>query len=530
MNLAKALAAPRRLALLQKANPSQALGGIIIPNEGSHSQIINTGTDPDQLALKGWKANVWAYICVDRLASMVSQVTWRVEKRKGPKDTDWEPDPSDWRQALLNYPMGRTMPAQEVFYHFAAWLAIKGNGLLRATPGGPNGIVELVPMSPKNITPVPSKADWCGGYNFMEDGKIIWNFPTSEIIHARLPDPMDPLWGWGMLETAFPYIESDTASAKLRRDNYANGGVPPAAIVDEDLTDPKQAAEQAAAMQLAFRRNAKNRVPMLMGGKKTLIEFGFSPADMEIPSDRELTRDEIVTAHGMLVTMFSNESATYDNQDGAIRFMYENGGGRLITATEEALNGFLLTEDERQNDSAYIRPDMSRIPFFRRQREAKIDKMGAALGSGIARNDLVSLYDLGLEDAEGGDAPFVNSGLVLLSESATGIATPDAAAFNATPAEQPAPVDIAAPASQDVQVTQDAVLNGAQITAATAIVAAVAIGDMPRDAGIGQLVVLFNLESSQAEAMMGSAGKGFVPSSAAVQSAPQKPNEAPPPA
>ena len=51
-------------------------------------------------------------------------------------------------------------------------------------------------------------------------------------------------------------------------------------------------------------------------------------------------------------------------------------------------------------------------------------------------------------------------------------------------------------------------LNGAQVQAATAIVMAVAAGELPRNAGIGQLKILFNLSQSQAEELMGSAGDG----------------------
>jgi hypothetical protein len=59
---------------------------------------------------------------------------------------------------------------------------------------------------------------------------------------------------------------------------------------------------------------------------------------------------------------------------------------------------------------------------------------------------------------------------------------------------------------QPIQTATDLVLNGAQITAATAIVTSVSKGDIPRDSGIGQLVVLFNLKPEQAETIMGSAG------------------------
>ena len=60
--------------------------------------------------------------------------------------------------------------------------------------------------------------------------------------------------------------------------------------------------------------------------------------------------------------------------------------------------------------------------------------------------------------------------------------------------------------NQNIQVTKEAVLNGAQIQAASGIVSAVSHGDIPRDSGIGQLEVLFNLTRAQAEAIVGSAG------------------------
>lgn len=75
--------------------------------------------------------------------------------------------------------------------------------------------------------------------------------------------------------------------------------------------------------------------------------------------------------------------------------------------------------------------------------------------------------------------------------------------------DQGLPADPAAgPVKQDVKVATAAVLNGAQITAATAIVTAVAAGEIPRDSGVGQLMVLFNLTKEQAEQIMGSAGTG----------------------
>jgi len=52
----------------------------------------------------------------------------------------------------------------------------------------------------------------------------------------------------------------------------------------------------------------------------------------------------------------------------------------------------------------------------------------------------------------------------------------------------------------------DLVLNGAQITAAVAIVTSVTKGDLPRDTGVEMLQAFFNIKPEQAEQVMGSAG------------------------
>lgn len=59
--------------------------------------------------------------------------------------------------------------------------------------------------------------------------------------------------------------------------------------------------------------------------------------------------------------------------------------------------------------------------------------------------------------------------------------------------------------TQEVQVTTDAVLNGAQISAAVDIVAKVVTAEIPEDAALGMLEVLFNLTTEQAKKILGSA-------------------------
>jgi SPP1 gp7 family putative phage head morphogenesis protein len=63
-------------------------------------------------------------------------------------------------------------------------------------------------------------------------------------------------------------------------------------------------------------------------------------------------------------------------------------------------------------------------------------------------------------------------------------------------------------------------LNGGQVTSATAIVSAVALGQLPRGSGVAMLSVFFGLLPEQAEALMGEAGNGFEPKAIAPSAAP----------
>lgn len=88
-------------------------------------------------------------------------------------------------------------------------------------------------------------------------------------------------------------------------------------------------------------------------------------------------------------------------------------------------------------------------------------------------------------------------------ESAPG----DEAIEGAVPAPEAQADPLAAPGpAQVVKVSPGFVLNGAQIQAAIEIVKLVETREIPRDAGLGQLEILFNLPAAAALKLMGSAG------------------------
>ena len=94
----------------------------------------------------------------------------------------------------------------------------------------------------------------------------------------------------------------------------------------------------------------------------------------------------------------------------------------------------------------------------------------------------------------------------------------DNAEFSATPGVPMPGATMPAQGDQDedaavipggVEKAQDTALNGAHVVAAQEIVQAVALGQLPRDAGIQMLSAFFNLPLATAAKVMGSVGRGF---------------------
>jgi hypothetical protein len=65
--------------------------------------------------------------------------------------------------------------------------------------------------------------------------------------------------------------------------------------------------------------------------------------------------------------------------------------------------------------------------------------------------------------------------------------------------------------ASNVDNVQQQALNGAQVTSLVDIVEKVSAGTLPRDSAIQMIVMAFNVQPQDAERVLGSAGKGFVP-------------------
>ena len=180
--------------------------------------------------------------------------------------------------------------------------------------------------------------------------------------------------------------------------------------------------------------------------------------------------------------------------------------GREVAAEVEYPDDFNIRSlnDEIEETISLLTLDISET--FNKELKRRIVKKALPSISDQQESEITDQID------EGSEAPELETEMSATKSAMDGATEKDTEEADTESEDTQAPTtDVTMASSQNVNVTQDAVLNGAQIQAATSIVTSVSNGDIPRDSGLGQLEVLFNLTRQQADAIMGSSGNAHIP-------------------
>lgn len=372
--------------------------------------------------------------------------------------------------------------------------------------------MELWRLQPQYMDVLPSRTNFIGGFRYKR-GVEEKTYTPDEVFWVKLFDPHSPWGGVGWVEAFIKTIDADLSIVDFTEWMFRNGGTPD--LVVTTAVEPSE--EEKRAYRRDFRTmfgNLRDRVANLLwvSGKDTKVEsFAHAPRDMEYVKGREIARDEVCAAAGVPKSYVTTDDVNLANaREGSITHMRITVWP-LIQTVEEAINQRLLP---LWSDRLILIHDNP----ISEDREIRIAERASQLGAGYSVNELrIQDGEEPLDDPKA-DMPMIAAGLVPLSmagmdllgrvgRGADGESLPMGEAETPTAGDELASTNEASPQAGAIETTEATVLNGAQVTAATAIVVAVTAGEIPRDAGIGQLEVLFNLTNEQAERIMGSAGK-----------------------
>ncbi|MFD9256937.1 phage portal protein [Streptomyces sp. NPDC059538] len=236
---------------------------------------------------------------VNRTSNATSQVNWGLyRKAASGRKEDRTEITSHAALDLWNKP-NPFMPRQEFTEVFQQHLDLTGEGWWVVGRHKASPIpLELWPVRPDRITPVPDPDRFLSGYMYQApDGQQI-ALELDQVIFLRMPNPLDPYRGMGPVQSILTDLDATRYSAEWNKNFFLNSAEPGGIIeVPTPLND--RDFDQLRARWNEQHRGVANahRVAILEHGK--WIDRKFTQRDMQFAELRSVSRDVIREAFGI---------------------------------------------------------------------------------------------------------------------------------------------------------------------------------------------------------------------------------------
>ena len=243
------------------------------------------------------------FAIVDRTSNATALVDWKLyRKAKSGKKEDRVEVTSHAALDLWNSP-NKFMPRQEFVESFQQHFDLTGEAwwVIARVPGVKLPL-EMWPVRPDRITPVPDRDTFLKGYVYTSpDGEQI-PLELDEVIQLRRPNPLDPYRGLSPVLSILPDLDTSRYSAEWARAFFVNSAQPggvievPAHLSDSEWDEMRERwAEQHKGVHNA------HKVAIIEHGAKW-ADRTISQRDMQFVELRGGTRDAVREAYGISKT------------------------------------------------------------------------------------------------------------------------------------------------------------------------------------------------------------------------------------
>ena len=265
---------------------------VITQSSGFLSGNLQTTSASSQEAINSMGSVGWLFAVIERISTSLAASEWKLyAQRNGEREeiTD-HPLLDIWKNPNPFYSQSEFFEDSSNHFELTgemAWVIVRGLG---------GAIVELWPVRPDRIKPVPNKDDYISGYLYQVGNEAV-PLESDDVIFMRRPHPTVPYRGIGPVQTLLHDIGSEQLASAWQRNFFANSALP-AGIIELDHNLSPMDFQRLVERWREQHQGVSNahRVAILERGKWT--ERKFTQADMQFKEIRMLNRDLILGAFG----------------------------------------------------------------------------------------------------------------------------------------------------------------------------------------------------------------------------------------
>jgi HK97 family phage portal protein len=259
----------------------------------------NEGGAPGEQLMRSYGSVGVLFAMVNRLASGTASANWHLYR--GDPSTK-HPDPST---EVLNHPAKDLWDHPNPFYSqsdfvetFQQHLDLVGEGwwILSRSNAGFGPPLELWPVRPDKMAPVPHPTDFISGYTYKNGSETV-PLGIEDVIFLKYPNPLDAYRGLGPVQAILTDIDAERFSSQWNRNFFFNSAEPGGVIEFE------RSMSRAEFEEFLFRWREQHqgvanahRVAILEKGK--WVDRKYTQRDMSFVQLREMNRDLMMLAFG----------------------------------------------------------------------------------------------------------------------------------------------------------------------------------------------------------------------------------------
>ena len=218
------------------------------------------------------------------------------------------------------------------------------------------------------------------GYNLQMNDDSFVDFDNSEILHVKDFNPNfdfsgSQLYGQSPLEAAFRVLETNNetiSTAKKQLQNQAARGL----LVAEEMDGIDRAQARALDNALIKKMKDSRGGVAITNQPMKWINFGLSPADMELISQHNASVKELCNVYGVPVVLMNNtDSSSYNNLKEAKSFLFQNAVNPEMIRLRDELNRWMVP---MFGENLYLDFDFTVIPELQEDVSEMVNQLDKA--------------------------------------------------------------------------------------------------------------------------------------------------------
>ncbi len=331
--------------------------------------------------LEGYKKSWVVYRCIRERAQALGSAKIKVYQKKKDKEED-EYIPDHPLQLLLNKP-NPFYSAQTLKEFWEMSRCLSGDAYWQlARLDSNNRPEEIYYLRPDRIKIIPDKTEYIKGYKYIIGNKKFDLMP-EQVLHCKMLDPIDQYNGMSPIEAGSRTIDISNKIQDWNKVFFDNAARPNGAFVTDDNLNNEsfdRMNEQIKKKRVGIDNAHK---PLLLEGGVKWQEIERSHKDMDFPSLKNMTRQDICDLFSVPTVLISNrkeDGSTYNNKREARRYFWEDTVLPEVDDLTDQINNNLAPN---YGDDIYVKVAKEEIPALRENQNEKEERINKRVENNI---------------------------------------------------------------------------------------------------------------------------------------------------